>query len=245
MAEIMIWPFIILQIATVVAIVLFLRMILHKQMEVGLNRIKRIDKGNIDKEAELNDGLEKLKKEYTDKMKYAEDQAALLINAAKETVKEMRSAERIEAKEEAKKIIKAALEEKEKTLREVERQIHVKAIELSEKILKRVFSEQELAALKRGIIREVVEVLFNSDTVSAFIQKNENIEVITAEKLTRIDREYILKLMKKQSRNKKEPVFVVDKAILGGIVLRSGESRIDGSIVYRLTKAIMEEKEAS
>ena len=64
MPTILIWPFIVLQVATVAAIILFLRMLLHKQLEMGMKRIKRLDQENLNKEVILNEKLEQLNREY-------------------------------------------------------------------------------------------------------------------------------------------------------------------------------------
>ena len=243
MATTFIWPFIILQCVTVVVIVLFLRMFLHRQLEIGMGRIKRMDKENLEKEVELNDRLEKLNEEYDMKIQNAEKQADSLINMAKETAKKMRDSERVKAKEEAKRIIASALQEKEKVLSEATRMVNSKAVDFSILILERVFSEDELSGLRRRVTKEVTGVLFGSDNVGELIRKNKDIEVVTADKLTAPDRKYILKMIEKQAKGKVNVKFVVDKSILGGLILKIGGSMIDGGIAYRVNKAVLELRE--
>jgi len=243
MSPTLIIPFILLQVATVVAIVLFLRMLLHKQLEVGLVRIKKLDKENLAKEAELNDRIEKITKEYGAKISEAEKEAASIINAAKENSKGMRDNARQRAKEEAKRIIASSMQEKEKVMKEAKREIARQAVDSAALILRHVFSDEELEELRCGISKEVIETLVEADNVRLLISKNKDVEIVTADKLSKQDEEYILKVIKKNSDKEKNVLFSVDKNILGGLVLKIGESIIDGGIAYRLHKAALEMKE--
>ncbi len=243
MSPTLIIPFVLLQIATVVAIVLFLRMLLHKQLEVGLVRIKKLDKENLAKEAELNDKIEKIAKEYGEKMSEAEKEAAEIINAAKESSKQTRDNARHRAKEEAKRIIVSSMREKEKVMTEAKREIALHAVDSAALILRHVFSDEELAELRCGISKEVIGTLVESDNVRDLVDKNKDMEIITADKLSKPDEEYIVKVIKKNSSEEKKVVFSVDENVLGGLILKIGESIIDGGIAYRLHKAALEMKD--
>jgi len=243
MSPTLIIPFVLLQIATVVAIVLFLRMLLHKQLEVGLVRIKKLDKENLAKEMELNDKIEKINKEYGVKIANAEKQAMEIIAEAKEGSKQMRDNARLRAKEEAKRIIASSMQEKEKVLKEARREMSRKAIDSASLILRHIFSNEELADLRCRISKEVMETLIESDNVRAMMSKNEDMEIITADKLSKQDEAYILKVIKKSTNEEKRVLFSVDKNVLGGLIIKIDESIIDGGIAYRLHKAAIEMKE--
>ena len=131
-------PFIVLQIATVIAIVMFLRMLLHKQLEIGLKRIKKMDQDNLEKEDMLNSKVQKLNEEYEKKMEDAERQSDALIGMAKDDSKKLREEERNKAKEEAKKIIASALEERDRITHQTKSEISRKSIGFSVKILKQI-----------------------------------------------------------------------------------------------------------
>lgn len=243
MSPTLIIPFVLLQIATVVAIVLFLRMLLHKQLEVGLRRIKKLDKENLAKEADLNDRIEKIAKEYGVKITEAEKEAAEITSAAKENSKQVRDNARQRAKEEAKRIISSSMREKEKVMKEANREIARQAIDSAALILRHVFSDEELSGLRCEISKEVIETLVEADNVRALVSKNKNMEIITADKLSKQDEEHILKAIKKDSKEEKKVLFSVDENVLGGLILKIGESIIDGGIAYRLQKAALEMKE--
>jgi F-type H+-transporting ATPase subunit delta len=243
MPTILIWPFIVLQVATVAAIILFLRMLLHKQLEMGMKRIKRLDQENLNKEVILNEKLEQLNREYEEKIKKAEEEAKILVNEAKDDIKKMRDAERLKAKEETKKIIANALREKEKVLEGAKRAVHRKAADFAAVILKRIFSESDLSALRGNVTKEIIPAVFESDKVSRLLKKNGDVEVITADKLTDEEKEHILKMIKKHGGGKEEVRFTVDEDVLGGLILKIGESIIDGGIAHRINKAAMEVKD--
>jgi len=243
MSPTLIIPFVLLQIATVVAIVMFLRMLLHKQLEMGMTRIKKLDKENLSKETDLNDKLEKVDKDYGAKIKEAEKQANEIISIAKESSKKMRDTTRTRAKDEAKRIISSAIQEKDKVVKEARREIHRKAVDTAVLILNNVFSEGELSGLRCRISKDVIETLLKSKNVQVLIEKNSDVEIITADKLTKEDEAGIEKLIEGSVGEKKNVKFRVDQTVLGGLVLKIDESIIDGGIAYRIHKAAISMKE--
>ena len=50
----LIWPLVILQIATVAAIIFLLRVFFYRQLDIGMKKIRRLDQENLKKEADLN-----------------------------------------------------------------------------------------------------------------------------------------------------------------------------------------------
>jgi len=243
MPKILIWPFIILQVATVAAIVLFLRMLLYRQLETGMKRIKKIDQENLKKEAVLNEKVERMNREYEEKMIKAEQEAALLVSSAKEDIKKMRSFERMKAKEEAKKIIANALQEREKVLKGAKSEVRGKAVDFAVVLLKHVFSEKELSALRSDAAEEAMDDLLSSDNVRKLLGKGEDIEVTTADELTDKAKEHVQKVIDRHGGSGAKVKFTIDASVLGGLVLRIGESVIDGGIARRIDNAAMELKD--
>lgn len=230
------WPFILLQFTAVVAIVLFLRMLLHKQLEIGMTRIKKLDQGNVKKELNLNEGLENLDKEWNKRIGEAEAKALSIVDAAKEESRAMREEERLKAKDEAKKIISGAIQQQEKLLKKIEHRVFDKALTLSQNILNNIFSEDDLKDFKTRISNEVINVLSTSKDVKELIGKNDDLEVITVDVLGEKDRNNIIEIFTRLY-GKKGIKFSVDKTILGGLILKAGGEIVDGSIVYRINKA--------
>lgn len=239
----LIWPLIILQIATVVAIVLFLRMLLHKQLELGIKRIKKLDEENLKKEALLNERLQRLDKECTMKLGEAEQEARTLIDAAKEELKKMREEERVRAKEEAKRIIAGGLQEKEKLMKESRQDIFDKAVIFAQQVLRRMFSEKDLEGLRGKISKEVVDFLAQSKQIDELLADNKSVEIITAAPLTEEHKKGILKIIKDKAKSDLDVKFNVDKDAIGGLVLKIGKQVIDGSITYRINQTAQEVKE--
>lgn len=243
MAPRLIWPFILLQVAAVAAIILFLRMLLHKQLEIGVRRIQKLDQENLKKEAALNQRLKQLDKEYESKIKDAEKETQSMIEMAKESIKKMREEERIKTKEESKRLINSALQEREKLEKEARHKIFNKGIDLSALILKRVFSESELDAFKCKVSREVMNFLISSDQVGVLLKNNKELEVVTQEPLSESDKKHLLKIIEDKSSKKAKVKFSIDKEVLGGFILKIGGQIIDGSIAYRINKAAVKMRE--
>ncbi|MFH1798447.1 MAG: F0F1 ATP synthase subunit delta [Candidatus Omnitrophota bacterium] len=243
MQAILVWPFVLLQIATVVAIVMFLRMVLHRQLEIGINRIKKMDKDNLEKEVKLNNRLEKFNKEYEEKMRIAEKQADDLLNLARESSKKIRDEERAKAKEEAKKIIANALREKESILKEAARELDRKASEFAEVILKRVFSEKELSGFRVSAVREIVDALVGTENIRELLEKHKQVKVLTTDKLSAQDEAYVIKAIEAHGGGGTEVEFTIDPSVLGGVLFKIGPSTIDGGIAARIRNAAMAVKE--
>ncbi|MFH1411999.1 MAG: F0F1 ATP synthase subunit delta [Candidatus Omnitrophota bacterium] len=235
--------FVVLQIATVTAIVLFLRMLLHKQLEIGLSRIKKMDKENLEKEVLLNDKIQKLNEEYDKRLGDAERQADGIINMAKEDAKKVRDEERGKAKEEAKKIISSALDERDRVARQTKNEISRKAVDFSVRILKKMLSEEELKSIRTSSARETMDIMMSSGDMDELLGKENDMEIITADELTAKDREYILASVGERFGKDKKAEFSVNKEILGGLVIKIGESIIDGGLEMRIIKAAKELKE--
>ena len=237
------WPLVLLQIAAVVTIIMFLKMLLHKQLEIGLTRIKKLDEDNLKKETEINKRLQQLDKECNMRLGEAERQGKAMIEAAKEEIRKMREEERDKAKDEAKRTIAGALQQKEKLLKEMEHEIFSKGIDFSEMILKHIFSEDDLKELKAKVSREVMDILLASERISRLVLESKEIEVITSDALDGEDKKRITKIITEKTKESAEIKFTTDKNILGGLVLKIGDEIIDGSIAYRVHKAAQEIKE--
>ena len=238
-----IWPFVFLQIATVVAIVFFLRMLLHKQLEIGMGRIKKLDRENLQKESELNEKLAKLNREYDERIKTAEEQAESLVSAAKDEIKTMRDDERGKAKEEARRIIGSALSEKENVLKDFQKNIRMKAIEVSEGILRNIFLDEELAGLRQKVTKTRIHEFLKSKDIISLFKEYKEAEIVTVDPLDRKDKENMEEDINKLSGSKIDIKFSEDKEILGGIVIKVGGKIIDGGLYNRIAKAAMEMKE--
>jgi len=239
----LILPFIILQAATVVAIVLFLRMILNKQLEVGIRRIKKLDQENLKKEAHLNEKLQQLEKDCNIKIKEAQREAGVMLDSAKEDLKKMREEERLKAKEEAKKIITSALYEKEKIMKEQKHLVFDKAIDFSQQILRLMFQERDFSDLKLKVSKEVIDFLADSKQIEEMLKADKSLEIITAEPLTEDDKNRMMKILKDKSGGKTSAAFKVDKGAVGGLILKAGKQIIDGSMAHRIHKAAERIKE--
>ncbi|MBL7069207.1 MAG: F0F1 ATP synthase subunit delta [Candidatus Omnitrophica bacterium] len=236
-------PFIILQVASVVAIVFFLRMILNKQLEIGINRIKKLDQENQKKEAHLNEKLQQLDKEYNIKIKEAKREAETMLDSAKEDLKKMREEERLKAKEEAKKIITGALYEKEKVMKEQKHLVFDKAIDFSQQILRLIFQEKDFTDLKLKVSKEVMDFLADSKQVEEMLKADRNVEIVTTDPMGEDDKKRIIKIMKDKSDGKVNATFKVNKDAVGGLILRAGKQIVDGSIAYRIHEAATKIKE--
>jgi F0F1-type ATP synthase membrane subunit b/b' len=234
----MIWPFIFLQIATVGAIIMFLRMLLHKQLESGIKRIKTLDQENMRKEVLINEKIEKFQAECRSKLQEAETAALTHVDKAKEDAKKILEDSRAAAKAESKKIIANALEEKESILRDAKRQMWLKAMEFSVDILKAALSEDDRIALNEKITRDTVKTVFGSEDVVSILSDEgaKEVEIVTAKELSAEDRENVVRAVRSASE-KISVKFGVDVKIISGMVAKIGEVVIDMGLYNKFQKA--------
>jgi len=236
-------PFIILQVASVVAIIVFLRILLRKQLETGYKRIQMLDQSNLRKETSLNDRRKQLDAEYKTRMAEAEERTQVMIEKVKEDIKKMREDERVKIKDEAKRTIASALQQKEQVLKESERLIFSKGIDLATVIVKQMFSDEGLKGLRSKLSKEVVNALVDSGQVKESLKTNKSVSVISADALGTEDKKTITEKINKVSDGKVKIQFSVDKGTGGGLVFKIGDKIIDGSLAYRINKAAREIKE--
>ena len=199
-------PFIIIQAATVAAIVMFLRMLLHKQLEIGMKRIKKMDKENLDKEVVLNEKIKKVDFEYNKRIEEAEKQADIIMDMAKEDAKNIKNTERDKAKEEAKKIIAGALDERDRVTNQTKAKILSSAVDFSVKILKRILSEEILEEIRDKSLKETVNKISSSEKIAGILKKDSKIEITISETTSDKNKEYIKrwKLPLKFTKTEKE-----------------------------------------
>jgi len=230
------WSFIILQVAAVVAIMFFIRMLLHKQLTAGMKRIQNVDQANLKKESDLGEKEVRLEETYRAKMAQAQQQAQAIVAAAKEDIKAMQEEERVKSKEESKKVIANALREKEKMLKDAEYETVNKAIDFSKKILKELFSDDEVRALRYSSVKSLLQKLISSRQVAELIENSSQIEIITTDAVSDADKKHISEFIEGKTKEDTELIFSVDTDVLGGLILKIGEQIVDSSIAYRVSK---------
>jgi len=233
------WPFIILQIATVVAIVIFLRSLLHKQLEVGLKRIQKLDQENLKKNTELNKRLDELSKERETTLADAKHNIKVMLEKAQEEIRNMREDERGRLKIEAKKIIAGALHQKEQMIKDVNYEVFNKGIDLSIQILETIFSDSELKDFSTKILKDIISFLTDSEQAETFFKGKEDLEVVSAEALGSEEKKHITNAIKDKSASNAKVTFTVDRNILGGIILKADKQVLDASIACRVNKAVV------
>lgn len=237
------WLFILLQVFSVLAIIVFLRVLLHKQLEMGYKRIQMLDHGNLKKETDLNTRIKQLEDAYQSKLAEAQQQSQSMIEVAKEEIKKMKDDERGKAKEESKRTIASALQQREKVIRESEQLVFNKSLDLAMDIVRQVLSDKELKDLRCKVTKDVLNSLVDSEQAKDALKTNQEVEIISADVLSGDDRKYVSQVINKISGNKAKVDFSADKDITGGIVLKIGDRMIDGSLAYRINKAAQAIKE--
>ena len=128
-------------------------------------------------------------------------------------------------------------------LGESQDEVRKQAVDFSVELVKRVFSEKELSGFRDKITREILSVLVSNDSVKEAIKKNGTIEIITAEKFAKKDRSYIAEEVAKNCGSGIGIKFSVQKDIMAGLILKTGESIINGGVMHRIVEMAKKMKE--
>jgi len=236
------WGLILIQVFTIVAIVMVLRVLLHKQFTSAMSRLKNLDEDNLKKQQELDRRLKEAEGERRSRMSQAEDEAQRIMERAKMESKELVDKVKIESKEESKRIINDVLDQKEAILKEYKMEIEEKVISFSKELVKTILDDEILSVVKSEMIKRVIAALEKAD-MTALSANSNKVEIVSDKNLPEADRKRILDIMSKNGVAKKRVDFVHNSSVVGGLIIRCGEYVLDGSVSNRMQKAIPSLKE--
>ena len=238
----MVWQLIVIQIVTVVAIVMFLRALLHKQFTAAMSRLKHLDEDNFKKQQGLDKRHKDMEGEHRLRLTNAEKEAQNIIEKAKVEAMEIKSKSLNSSKDESKRIISDVLKQKETILKEYKAEINDKVIYFSKELIKAVLDDEMMLVVKSEMIKRVLSELSKSD-ISVLSQREEDIHVLSDGDISKDDKSEIVRIMEKNNIKKERINFKADSSVIGGLIIRCGEHMLDGSISNRMQKAMPALKE--
>lgn len=238
----MAWQLIIIQILTVVAIVMFLRMLLHKQFTLAMSRLKNLDEDNLTKQQELDKRLKAAEGECRMRLAQAEREGQKIIERAKAEAKEMVEKFKDDSKEESKRVINDALKQKDAILKQYKAGIDEKVIFFSKELVKAILDDEMMSVVKSVMIKNVIAALDKANLVVLSHSSNK-VEVLSDTDIAESDKKEILRIMHKNGIGNGRVDFKRNSSVVGGLIIGCGEYMLDGSISNRMQKAMPALKE--
>jgi len=236
------WGLILIQVFTIVAIVMALRMLLHKQFTSAMSRLKNLDEDNLKKQQELDRRLKEAEGERRSRLGQAEAEAQRIMERARIEAKELVDKIKMESKDESKRVINDVLDQKEAILKEYKAEIEEKVISFSKELVKTILDDEILSVVKSDMIKRVMAALDKTD-MTALSASSNKVEILSDKDLPEADRKRILDIMSKNGIAKKQVDFVKNSSVVGGLIIRCGEYVLDGSVSNRMQRAIPALKE--
>lgn len=239
----LIWQLLLLQVVTFGLIILFLRWLLHGQISRALRRLQRLNQENLEKERVLKDELERAKREARRKVEEGRLQAEALKEEARQEAEKSRGDIVDKARKEAKRLINEAVKDCRRKSVELTVQMQEKSIYLAIDMIRYIFSRDSQESLHSQLIDELIREIKGLER-GKIKTEGGKIKVISAYPLAAGQKKKLNEIMRSNLGRDIELDEEIDRAIVAGLIMKSGGFVIDGSIRSKLKKIlpIMREK---
>ncbi len=216
---------------------LIIRKLIYNPIQKMIEARKEVIDGGLadaKKAAELRDQAEK---EYAEKIAAANAKSADILKDATDQVSKMKTDYRRSIDEEARKELQDSREYLQKERELMINNLRGQIIDLSISGAKKIIGEDLKISeeTQRKILQDSFTGIRNQSIadISSFPDGLKDIEVTTAIPLTEDEKKIVYDLIHEKLDGPRTPSFLVDPKILGGMIIRSGDYLIDGSVLGR------------
>ncbi len=233
----LLWQLIIIQVITFALLVFLLRQFLYKQVTRSLGRYQQLYQENLTREGELKRTREEMEQELQAKIARHNEEVGRLRAAAEVDAQKTQEEILAKSKEEGKRILAEAEAKKERMRANLVSEMEEKALDLASDIIEHILTAQVTQGINHQLIDELIEEIEKSDERRLQLDV-ETVEVAVPFPLTQVQQEKLKKILSAQmglSVNVKE---TVDQEIVAGMVIRSGNLVLDGSLTNKLKGAL-------
>ena len=230
---------IIIQVITFVALVFVLRKIMYSASFTETKRLQQLNQENAKRAQELSAKMEEAEKQCRDKLEAAEKEANRLKAEAQEESEKLKLEALSKARQEGERIVKQALNTKEKIKEELEVQLEQKCVDQSLVLIEKVLSSKNMLFLHTALFKDVLEEIDKIDASRLAVNTDKG-ELITANEITKADKEALVLNISKKTGRTILLEEVTDKSLIAGITIKLGSLIIDASLSGKL-KEVCEE----
>jgi len=234
----LVWQIILIQIATFVLIIVFLRWLLYSHISRALERLQKLNEQNLEKEKVLKEEMERAKKQAEIEIQQGKLQAEGIKEQAKEDGEKTRRTLLETSKVEAKRIVSEGIRDSQRKYNDLLLEMQDKAVYLAVDIVRYIFTERIHKDLHNQIIEELIEDVAGLDKEKIRAQ-GDMAEIVCAYPLEDIQKQRLQKALS----NKLERNIIleekIDQEVVGGLIIRlSGFVVIDGSIKNKFKRIL-------
>lgn len=229
--------FIIINLATFLAMVFVFRRVMLTSSYDETKRLQQQNLENAQKAVELEQKIEEAEKHYKERLAMAEGE----INKMKERViKETEAVKEqmlAKAKEERDRLIGQAINAKEKLREEIEAGLVEKSLEVSRRIIAEILNNEHQKLVYDAFLKEVFEAMANMDLGALKAAGIKQCRVQSSHALDPQQREELIKILSAKIGEKVSLEETTDQSLIAGVTVQIGSFRIDGSLAAKFRKS--------
>ncbi|MFH1767795.1 MAG: F0F1 ATP synthase subunit delta [Candidatus Omnitrophota bacterium] len=222
----------------------FLKKLMWGSTESAVNRLNE-EYGEINKKKEeLTVKIQQIEEEYKARKEETEKAVLEIKDKADLDIQEKKDESFTKAKLTAEKIIADAMSSQVKIREDIQREEHLKMLDTCEATLKRIFSDIVKGELNKFLVADFLREFENMDLgpVPLYV---EEVEVVTSADLSDTMKKAIEEHISTKLKRKMSVKEVVDKKIIGGVIMKFGTLVVDGSLVGKLKDIIASDKQTA
>lgn len=231
--------------AVVLALIVFVikKLLLNDTMK-AVGTIKQVEADVRKKEEAIRMEIDVHEKEFTKKKKEAEEELDLKRKKSEQEVSQMRETVLADAKKEGEKIMDQAKRNEDNFRKQLAQDMEAKSVDYAGQIFDLVISEKANEELNKLFIGELLDALDEVDA-GAITVEGSNGEFTSSHPISPEQKERLQTLLKEKFGADIKVEEIIDKSIMGGLILKLGTLEIDGSLRNRFSEAVHEVKKTT
>lgn len=233
----MIWQLVILQLVTFGILVFLLRQFLYRHVTQSQDRLEQLVQENRKREQELTVKREEMDKILKAKMDEHNNEIRKLRTAAESDAQKMQEDILAKAEKEGQRIVVDAEAQKERIRSLLVAEMEEKALTLASNIIACVFTDHIAKGIHDQLANELIEEIEKADGRGLELDAD-RVEVNVPYALSKAQMQKLEKVFSSKMGRSVEVRQTIDRDLMTGMVVRLGNSVMDGSLKNKLKGAI-------
>ncbi len=231
------WQLIIIQVITFGLLVFLLRQFLVQHVTQSQDKLQQLVQVNRKREEELKEKQENLDSEFRTKTAQYNEEMGRLKSVAEVEAQKMHEEALAKAEEEGKKIVADAEAQKEMMRKQLVMEMEEKALNLASDIIEHVFTAEVAKGIHNQLTDELIGEIERSDSQGLQFDVD-GVEVLVPYPLTDAQMTKIKKIFSSKKGRSVDIKQTIQPDIMTGMVVRLGNSVLDGSLKNKLKGAM-------
>ncbi len=226
-----------IQIVTFIVLILILRMLFGRQLNVALTKLRRLHEENLVREEQLKAELEEARLKKEQELAQAKEEADRIVKEAKIKSEKLGADIQKQAREQGQKIMDQSQLELKRLENDLESKYQARAVDLSVKLLKATFTGHGQEILQHQLIAELIDELKKLDK-SQFTVKSKEAKVLSAYPLTRDEKASLDSILSEKMGMKIALEETINHDVIAGLIIQIGALTIDGGLKNKIKKVV-------